>query len=246
MGLLLVKQATFVNGSCNAFLYLHHLSLLLSLSNLFDLDDAGNQGNSALALCSSPSETIVIMISLPMTKAAFNAIQDKYIASVATAAGVSRENVKILSIDEVSTRSSRFITGRLLLATSVHVQTSVLIPVGQQTSIKDQSVLNSNLNKNGLPSGTLFAQYSYTSAANTTTTPTPGGSGGSGTEAASVSGAATSSNLPIAATVGGGVGGFSALLAITFLAFRYHRRNRTARAPSPSTSVPNLNLNHLY
>ncbi len=229
-----------MNGSCNAFHYLHHLSLFVvfTCSNLFDHDDAGTQGNSILASCSSPSETIVIMISLPMTKAAFNAIQDKYIASVATAAGVSRENVKILSIDEVSTRSSRFITGRLLLATSVHVQTSISIPVGQQTSIKDQAVLNSNLNKNGLPSGTLVVLNIYTSAANTTTTPTPGGSGGSGTEAPSVSGAATSSNLPIAAIVGGGVGGFSALALLAIcLAFRY-RRNRTARAPSPVHKRP--------
>jgi hypothetical protein len=179
------------------------------------------------------------MISLPMTKAAFKSIQDKYIASVATAAGVSRENVKILSIDEVSTRSSRFITGRLLLATSVHVQTSIPIPVGQQTSIKDQAVLNSNLIKNGLPSGTLVVLNSYTSAASTTTTPTPGGSGGSGTEAPSVSGAATTSNWPIAATVGGGVAGFFSALALLAIGLAFsNRRNRTARAPSPVHKRP--------
>ena len=208
------------------------LSLFFFSPNLFDHCDPGTQGNSVLSSCSSPSETIVFMVSLPMTKAAFDAIEDKYIASVATAAGVIRENVKILSIDEVSTRSSRIFTGRLLLATSVRVQTSVLIPVGQQTNIKDQAVLNSNLIKNGLPSGALVVQYSYTSAVNTTT-PTPGGSGGSG--AVSVPGAATDS-APIASIVGGMLGGFSALLAISFLVFRY-RRNRSvypARAPPPS------------
>ena len=112
------------------------------------------------------------MISLPMTKTAFKAIEEKYIASVATTAGVTREKVKILSVDEVSTRSSSGINGRLLLATSVYVQTSVLVPLGQQTSLQDQKVLNSNLNKNGLPSGALVVQYKSYS----TTTPMPGGS----------------------------------------------------------------------
>jgi hypothetical protein len=192
----------------------------------------GTQGNSILAYCSLPSETIVLMISLPMTKTAFVAIQDIYIASVATTAGVIRENVKILSIDEVSTRSSRIIAGRFLLSASVRVQTSVLIPVGQQTSIQDQTALNRNLNKNGLPSGTLVVQNTYTSTANTTTL-TPGGSGGSGTEAAVVP---ASSNVPIAAIVGGAVG-FSALLAITILAFRY-AKILSARSLPPLIPAP--------
>ncbi len=176
------------------------------------------------------------MVTLPMTKTAFAAMEDMYISSVATAASVVRENVKILSIDEVSTRSARIIRGRLLLSTSVRVHTSVLIPVGQQTSIKDQTVLNSHLNKNGLQSGTLVVQYTYTSTA-ITATPAPGGSGGLGTEAASVSGAATASNVPIAAVAGGAVGGFLALVAITVLAFRY-RRNHAARALPLSLSLP--------
>ena len=173
------------------------------------------------------------MVSLPMTKTAFVAIQDMYIASVATTAGVVRENVKILSIDEVSTRSSVIITGRSLLTSSVRIQTSVLIPVGQQTSIQDQSLLNNNLNKNGLPSGTLVVQSTYTSTANTTVL-TPGGSGASGTEVASVSGAAS---LPIAAIVGGAVG-FSALVAFTLLAFRYTRNHMARPLPALSFTLP--------
>jgi hypothetical protein len=47
---------------------------------------------------------------------------------------------------------------RLLLATAVNVQTSVVTAIGQPTNIKDQSVLNSNLMKNGLPSGTFGMQ----------------------------------------------------------------------------------------
>ena len=126
------------------------------------------QGNSILASC---SESKTIMISLPMTRTAFKAIQDKYIESVATTAGVISENVKILSVDEVST--SRLITGRLLLAISVHVQTSVLIPMGQQARLSNQALLNSNLNKNGLPSGTLSV---HTLDANNSTGSMPGGS----------------------------------------------------------------------
>jgi hypothetical protein len=127
------------------------------------------QGNSLLASC---SEITIITISFPMTRTAFKAIQDKYIESVATTAGVIRENVKILSVDEVSNQSSRVITGRLLLATSIHVQTSVLFPMGKKVHFSDQvvqSVLNSNLNKNGLPSGVV--QSNTTTGGSTTPRP---------------------------------------------------------------------------
>jgi hypothetical protein len=123
---------------------------------------------------------MIVTISLPMTKTAFTAIQEKYIECVAKTADVIPEHVKILSVNEVSTRSSRITTGRLLLATSVHVQTSVLVPMGQQARLGDQTALNSNLIKNGLPSGTLVA--------NATTTPGP-----ALVSAASVS---TPSNVP--------------------------------------------------
>ncbi len=188
------------------------------------------------------------MVTLPMTKAVFIANEDKYIASVATAAGVNQENVKILNIDEVTTRNSKMVSARLLLATSVHVQTSVLTAIGQPTNIRDQSVLNSNLIRNGLPSGTLVVQYTYvfvvnvtTSATgpasgvvNVTTSATGPASGSAGAETSSVNvtspaalsgvspaevASTASSNVPMGAIVGGAVG-FSGLVAVIFLALR--------------------------
>jgi hypothetical protein len=120
---------------------------------------AGTQENSISDSCSQ-SEIIVVEVTLPMTKTVFLANQDAYISSVATTAKVTREKVQILSIDEVSTRSLRLIPARLLLATFVLVQTSVAIPAGKQTYIQDQAVLNSNLNKYGLPHGSLVVQTS--------------------------------------------------------------------------------------
>ncbi len=104
----------------------------------------------------SQLESVIIVVILPMSKTDFIANKDRYIASVASTANVTKENVEVLTIDEVSTRSSRDIS-RLLLATSaVRIQTSVLIAIGQHTNFEDQSLLNSNLNKNGLPSGRLI------------------------------------------------------------------------------------------
>ncbi len=183
---------------------------------------AGLQQNSSLAFCSQ-SETIIIVVTLPMTKTIFIASEQKYISSIAMTARVIPENVKILSIDEVSMRSFRNISRRLLLGSSVKVQTSILIAIGQQTYIKDQSVLNSDLNKNGLPSATLV-QYTHTSVGDVTTpAPEPKVSGSS--EAENVSG---STNVLIGAIVGG-TGGLMVLLAVTFLALRL----RTNRRASP-------------
>jgi hypothetical protein len=163
-----------------------------------------------------------------MTKAAFIAIEDRYIASVAATANVLPQNVMILSIDEISTTPSRMITRMLLRGISIHVQTMILIAVGQQTNIEDQSVLNTNLNKNGLPSGTLGMQQmnsavtvTVAAALVTITTPAPGGSGLLG--AATASGSAASSNIPIGAIVGG-VGGAAVLSVVTFLALRYKKK----------------------
>jgi hypothetical protein len=186
----------------------------------------GIQGNGVSCLQQESVETIFIMVTLPMTKADFIANQDKYIASVATTAGVVPENVKILSIDEVST-SSRIITARSLLATSVIVQTSVMLALGQQTNIKDQSLLNNNLKVNGLPSGTLVVQYTYTSIANVTPAPLSGGSG-----AVNASGATESLNVLLGAIVGGTVGS-AVLVAVAYLALRLRKRN-SARSPPPS------------
>lgn len=157
------------------------------------------------------------------------AYQDKYIASVAKTADVIQENVKILSIDELSTESLRIITARSLLAISVSVQTSVLIVIGQQSNIKDQSMLNSNLNENGLPSGTLTVHSSHTSVVNVTAPgPWPGG-----TEAATAPGSAASSesNISIGYIVGGIVG-FSVLVGLIFLALR-SRKNKLVSAQGP-------------
>jgi hypothetical protein len=153
---------------------------------------------------------------LPMSKAWLITKQDMYISSVATTAGVARENVKILSIDEVSTRSSRISTERLLLGVSVSVQTSVIIVAGQQTYIKDQTVLNSNLNTNGLPSGTIFVQ-SPSVVKETTPAPALGGS-----------------NLPLGPIVGGAIG-LLVFVAGTFLGYK--------ACPIPS---PSRVYNHLF
>jgi hypothetical protein len=182
---------------------------------------AGSQDNSSLVSCSQPEtvESIVIIVTLPMTKTVFISNQDKYITSVARTAGVSPENVKVLSIDEVSTRSSRIVSARLLMATSVHVQTSVLISMGQlsRSNIKDQGLLNSNLNENGLPSGTLVVQSTSKSVLDITTpSPLPGGS--------AASGSAASSNVPLGAVIGGTVG-FSLLVAVTCLALRFRNQH---------------------
>jgi hypothetical protein len=181
----------------------------------------GIQGNKSRVSCSKSEnvETIVILVTLPMTKAVFLSNQDRYIASVAATAGVLPENIKIVSIDEISTRSSRIITARLLLATSVIVQTSVLIAVGQKTSIKDQSILNSNLNGNGLPSGTLVVQDADKSVADVTTpVPWPIGLG-----AQTAPASAASPNVQIYAIIGGTVG-LCALIAITFLVLRLRKK----------------------
>jgi hypothetical protein len=54
---------------------------VLLASYNFDHDAAETQGSNIPASCPTPSETIVVMIALPMTKTAFNlkAIEKKYI-----------------------------------------------------------------------------------------------------------------------------------------------------------------------
>jgi hypothetical protein len=186
----------------------HNYALMLDVN-------AGSQVNSSSVLCqpSATIETIIIMVTLPMTKTVFVANQDKYVASVARTAGVNPESVKILSIDEVSTRSSKIITSRLLLAMSVRVQTSVIISMGQQSNLRDQSLLNSHLNENGLPSGTLLVQSTSNSILDIATpAPLPGESG-----------SASTSDVPLGAIVGGTVG-FFLFAAVTFLAHRFRTK----------------------
>ena len=193
--------------------------------------NAGYQENSSLTSCSK-SVDIVILVVLPMSKNAFMAAEQGYIESVAATAGVIKENVKILDIEEISTRASKAFALRMLLGTSVSVTTSVLLASGQQTYIQDQSVLNSNLLKNGLPSGTLAVQSnntqsadSVTSSSATTVSPYSSGSDSS----------ATTSNNPIGAIVGGAVGGL-VLIAVVVLIGRKRNQVRTSTS-SQQTSL---------
>jgi hypothetical protein len=223
--LLSCVNSTFIT-TVSLFLFLVWFFMTCSCLNLSNNDNAGSQGDSVSASCSQ-FETIIIMVTLPMTKAAFLTKENLYIASVATTAGVNRENVKVLSIDEISSRSLRSYTGRLLLAAYVQVQTSVLVPIGQQPYIKDQLVLNSNLNNNGLPSGTVVVQHLYPSVGSgTTPAPGPGDSVGEET------GSAATSNAPIGTIVGGAVG-FLILLVGSFLALRFRKNCLASRAPPP-------------
>ena len=105
------------------------VALLLYLSYFFI---AGLQRNSILTSC-SPSETVYVLVIPTLSKADFLLVKDNYIACIATTAGVDRGNVNILSIDDTGT--SRMIATRLLLASSVRVQTSVVISRGQQSFI---------------------------------------------------------------------------------------------------------------
>ena len=160
--------------------------------------------------------TILILVVLPLSKNAFMAVEEGYIESVAVTAGVVQENVKILSVDEIFTRDFKATTLRMLLGTSVSVNTSVLLASGQQANIEDQSVLNGNLIENGLPSGTLTVQF---------TTP-PGGLETAYSSSAAVTtpaplayGSESGSQIPVWAIVGAAVG-FVVFIVCGFLVCR--------------------------
>ena len=148
-----------------------------------------------------------------MTKTAFLAVEAQYIASVAATAGVDSTDVLVLNIAEISVISLRMMARRSLLSTSVSVETAVQVPYGQQAYLQDQSLLNSNLNKNRLPSGTLVVNSSTPSPA--TTAPA----------SSSSPAAAASSAIPIGAIIGGvaGLVGLGGLLAAVY------QRQRLAR-----------------
>ena len=180
--------------------------------------------------------TIFILVVLPMSKNAFIAAEEGYIESVAATASVIKENVKVLSVDEISTRASKAITLRMLLGTSVSVNTSVILASGQQTNIQDQSVLNENLVKNGLPFGTLTVQFTTTSAGLVTasspstaiSTPAPY-AGGSGSQA--------TSNVPLVASVGGAAGGLVLVICGFFVC-----RKKNVQPKNPFYSCLNASL----
>ena len=159
------------------------------------------------------SETIVFTIILPMSKTAFLAVEVQYIASVAATAVVSSDFVNVLNIYEISTRSVGIMVRRSLLGTSVSVQTSVQVPYGQNGNLEDQSLLNSNLNKNGLPSGILMVNLSAPA-------PSP---------------TAASGSVPTGAIIGGAIG----LVVLIAAAFLYWRRTKVSSMlhHSPNDSI---------
>ena len=140
-----------------------------------------------------------------MSQTEFIAFEGLYIESVATASGANPENVKVLSINEVSTR--RLTHVRLLLTTAVSVQTSILLVGTQKAYIEDHSVeyqtaLNRNLMNNGLPAGTLLIESTGTSVlGSNSTTPSP-----KNFDNSLASGNASKSNVPITTIVGAVVG----------------------------------------
>jgi hypothetical protein len=139
---------------------------------MFNNDFSGVQENKVKTSCLMV--TILIVVTLPMTKNDFIAKQEKYILSVATTAGVIPEYVNVLSVNETSKSSTILpgfvkvkmfneasaLTSRMLLATvqatSVDVTTSIQFSdnLEQHASIENQSALNENLIQNGLPSCT--------------------------------------------------------------------------------------------
>ena len=173
---------------------------------------AGYQRSSSLSVCTS-YETVVIVVTLPMSQTAFLAIEERYIQSISTTAGVDPADVKILSINEISSRKFRVV--RLLLATAVRVQTSVILASSQMTNIENQSLLNSNLNQNGLPSGTLVVQNTGQSALNNSAP---------STDAAAVISPVSETSSPSyipSSMIAGVLVGFVILIAVVFLIRRH-------------------------
>ena len=185
------------------------------------------------------AQTVVVTVTLPMTKVAFLADQDKYIASVAATANVSPDNVQILSVDEVSARR---IARRLLLATSVRVQTSVLLASGQAAAVQDQSLLNANLKKNRPPNGEFAVQNSAAISALLQTTSSPAAGltpspaiivsigAAATTPAPSDSRSGTAASTPIGVIVGAAVGIVVVLVGCS-LGYLYRRKSKPAPAP---------------
>ena len=191
---------------------------------------AGFYANSSFTSCLQ-SELISIVVTLPMSKADFTVLQDKYIDSVAAFAGVIPANVYVVSIDEISTRSSKAIAIRLLLATFVRIHTSILVVKDQETQIQDESGINFYLHQNGLPAGTLdLAVHSAVTAVFSTesfvavTTPTPQSSE-----------AAATSKLPlIAGCAVGGVLVIGLTIAGLFCRDRFYRFCKASTAKNYS------------
>ena len=150
-----------------------------------------------------------------MSKVEFMDVENEYIQSVATTAGTATSNVKVLSVEEIS---SRILANRVLLGTSVSVETSVILSQSQLINIRNQSILNANLAKNGLPSGILVVQNS--------TSDTPVTQSASGPESENVIGA-----------VVGGVVGFLALLCAIFVAYKLLNPEESSQMSSANSAA---------
>ena len=119
---------------------------------------------SAFESQSSGTASLIMLVTLPMTPAEFEADENKYIISVAAAASVATSSVEILNVTAVSIRRVYGTTMRALMSTSVQVKTSISSTTEQEILIS-QGTLNANLVQNGLPSGSLTILYNTSSVA---------------------------------------------------------------------------------
>jgi hypothetical protein len=97
-----------------------------------------------------------------MSKTEWISASDRYIYSVAQTAEVNEDNVRILRVEETSSRAfEKKAADRLLLASSVNVITSILIGCKQPKCALDQTLLNDNLRRNGLPHSNMILPYQF-------------------------------------------------------------------------------------
>ena len=231
---------------CNVYLTLSKSILNICFCHL--KTGIQSAGNSILSSCSQ-TEIVVIAVVLPMSKSDFTVQEDSYTQSVAVTANVMPEQIHILSIEEISVSSQR-IAVRFLLSIYVRVQTSILLVKGQQSRISDRSILNANLNKNGLPSCTSFFVQNTTSTSTdsdqvSSSTPTPQILGSatvtpppSGSESS-----AAASSIPLAAIVGCAAGAIAFLIG-GFLVYRLGTQKKKQMVTGSTTS-PDPVLCHL-
>ena len=202
----------------------------------------GIQSNRNRSFCSK-SETVVIVVTLPISKSEFEDRQAAYILSIAETADVDPENVMVLGVNEIASRAASKAAVRLLLASFVQVKTSVIVASGQagRQWLQNLVLLSSNLNSNGLPSGTLteilpdvpaglISPGNFTTGASPfNVTPTIRGS------------STAQSSFPLGAVVGGILGSLGFLSMLMLLArerFKALHLKRGSMQQVYSRSVP--------
>jgi hypothetical protein len=140
--------------------------------------NAGYSGDGIKCAASKSSFTLTILVTLSMSIADFTSKEHEFIISVASAASVSSNSVRILNVTAVSTNSTRAIvysaTGRSLLSTSLQV-TTIIISDNEITITEEN--LNFYLNQNGLPRGFLVIIKSTKTYATTVPASQSSGSG---------------------------------------------------------------------